>query len=69
MPRTPSKGLTFEKVRELARAGAEDALNACALRSAPSNGRFQNSPLGNNDALLFQSEPPLAKASESGVRK
>ena len=26
MPRTPSKGLTFEKLRELARAGAEDAL-------------------------------------------
>lgn len=26
MPRTPSNGLTFEKLRELARAGAEDAL-------------------------------------------
>ena len=26
MPRPPSKGLSFEKLRELARAGAEDAL-------------------------------------------
>ena len=26
MPRTTGKGLTFEKLRELARAGAEDAL-------------------------------------------
>lgn len=26
MPRTPSKGVTFEKLRELARSGAEDAL-------------------------------------------
>ena len=26
MPRTPGKGLTFEKLRELARAGAEEAL-------------------------------------------
>jgi len=30
MSRTPSKGLTFEKLRELARAGAEDAFKTPA---------------------------------------